>query len=74
MVQEVGTPGWIERLMMYAGLPGVGALGGSPIWEDGRLQHVGIAFENVGYPGHIYRGFAGYWNGYPIIVPSQGTT
>ena len=61
---EVVTPNWIERLAMYAGLPGVGAVGGRLIWEDGRLQHVGIAFENVGYPGHIYRGFAGGWHGY----------
>jgi GT2 family glycosyltransferase len=61
---EVVTPNWLERMVMYAGLPGVGAVGGRLIWEDGRLQHVGITFENVGYPGHIYRGFAGDWNGY----------
>ncbi len=65
---EVVTPNWIERLAMYAGLPGVGAVGSRLIWEDGRLQHVGIAFENVGYPGHIYRGFANQWNGYSNSV------
>jgi GT2 family glycosyltransferase len=65
---EVVTPNWLERLAMYAGLPGVGAVGGRLIWEDGRLQHVGIAFENVGYPGHIYRGFAGEWHGYSNSV------
>jgi GT2 family glycosyltransferase len=65
---EVVTPNWLERMAMYAGLPGVGAVGGRLIWEDGRLQHVGIAFENVGYPGHIYRGFAGEWNGYSNSV------
>jgi GT2 family glycosyltransferase len=61
---EVVTPDWIERLVMYAGLPGVGAVGGRLLWEDGRIQHAGIAFENVGYPGHIYRGFARDWHGY----------
>jgi GT2 family glycosyltransferase len=61
---EVVTPSWLERMVMYASLPGVGAVGGRLIWEDGRLQHAGIAFENVGYPGHIYRGFAGEWHGY----------
>jgi GT2 family glycosyltransferase len=61
---EVVTPDWIERLVMYAELPGVGAVGGRLIWEDGRLQHVGVLFENVGYPGHIYRGFSGGYNGY----------
>ncbi len=61
---EVITPNWIERMAMYATMPGVGAVGGRLIWEDGRLQHVGIVFENTGYPGHIYRGFARDWGGY----------
>jgi O-antigen biosynthesis protein len=61
---EVITPDWIERLVMYAGLADVGAVGGRLIWEDGRLQHVGIVFENLGFPGHPYRGFARDWNGY----------
>jgi O-antigen biosynthesis protein len=65
---EVVTPNWLERMVMYAGLPGIGAVGGRLVWEDGRLQHVGITFENVGYPGHIYRGFAGDWNGYSNSV------
>lgn len=61
---EVVTPDWIERLVMYAQIPGVGAVGGRLIWEDGRLQHVGVLFENLGYPGHQYRGFSGAYNGY----------
>jgi GT2 family glycosyltransferase len=61
---EVVTPNWIERLVMYAGLPGVGAVGARLLWEDGRIQHAGIVFENAGFPGHIYRGFAREWNGY----------
>jgi GT2 family glycosyltransferase len=65
---EVITPDWIERLVMYAGLPGVGAVGGKLLWEDGRIQHAGVLFENLGYPGHIYRGFARDWNGYSNSV------
>jgi GT2 family glycosyltransferase len=61
---EVVTPDWIERLVMYAAIPEVGVVGGRLIWEDGRLQHVGVLFENVGYPGHPYRGFSGGYNGY----------
>jgi GT2 family glycosyltransferase len=61
---EVVTPDWIERLVMYAGLPGVGAVGGRLLWEDGRIQHAGIVYENAGFPGHIYRGFAREWHGY----------
>lgn len=61
---EVVAPDWIERMAMYAGMPGVGAVGARLILEDGRLQHAGILFENGGYPGHIYHGFAREFNGY----------
>jgi len=61
---EVLTADWIERLAMYSSLPEVGAVGGRLLWEDGRLQHAGVLFENGGYPGHIYRGFGGEFGGY----------
>jgi O-antigen biosynthesis protein len=61
---EVLTPDWIERLVMYSGLADVGAVGARLLWEDGRLQHAGVLFENGGYPGHIYRGFSRQFNGY----------
>jgi len=60
---EVATPNWIERMVMYSGLPEVGAVGGRLLWEDGRLQHVGVRFEN-GLPGHPHRGFSGEFRGY----------
>jgi GT2 family glycosyltransferase len=60
---EVVTPDWIERMVMYSGLAEIGAAGGRLIWEDGRLQHVGVEFEG-GLPGHPYRGFAGEFPGY----------
>jgi GT2 family glycosyltransferase len=56
---EVVTPNWIERLLMYAERPEIGAVGARLWWQDGRLQHAGILFENGGYPGHIYYGFSG---------------
>ena len=56
---EVITPNWIERMLMYAERPEVGVVGGRLWWQDGRLQHAGILFENGGYPGHIYYGFPG---------------
>lgn len=60
---EVSTPDWIERMVMYSEIPGVGAVGGRLLLEDGRLQHVGIGFEN-GLPGHPHYGFAGDYAGY----------
>jgi O-antigen biosynthesis protein len=56
---EVVTPNWIERLVMYARRPEIGAIGGRLWWQDGRVQHAGILFENGGYPGHIYYGYPG---------------
>jgi GT2 family glycosyltransferase len=61
---EVVTPDWLERLTMYSQIPEVGAVGARLLWEDGRLQHAGVLFENGGYPGHVYRGFGGEFGGY----------
>jgi GT2 family glycosyltransferase len=60
---EVATPDWIERLVMYSDLEGVGAVGGRLLLEDGRLQHGGVGFEG-GLPGHPYYGWAGDAAGY----------
>jgi GT2 family glycosyltransferase len=65
---EVVTPDWLERLVMYSAHGGIGAVGGRLIWEDGRLQHVGVLFENGGFPGHPYRGFPGDFAGYSNSV------
>jgi GT2 family glycosyltransferase len=60
---EIATPNWIERMVMYSQVPEIGAVGGRLVWEDGRLQHVVVRFED-GLPGHLYRGFAGDFRGY----------
>jgi GT2 family glycosyltransferase len=58
---EVGTPNWIERMVMYSSISEVGAVGGLLLLEDGRIQHAGVGFEG-GLPGHPYYG-------YPRTVP-----
>jgi GT2 family glycosyltransferase len=60
---EIVTPDWIERLVMYADRPDIGAVGCRLQFEDGRLQHAGVLFNN-GKPGHLYRGFSGEFTGY----------
>jgi GT2 family glycosyltransferase len=65
---EVIAPDWLERMVMYSGHPGIGAVGGRLLWEDGRLQHVGVLFENGGYPGHPYHGFSRDFGGYSNCV------
>ncbi len=64
---EVTTPNWIERMVMYAELDGVGTVGGRLLFGDSRLQHTGIAFDS-GLPGHHYYGFGGDYRGYANAV------
>jgi GT2 family glycosyltransferase len=60
---EVLTPDWIERMVMYSGHAGIGAVGAQLRWEDDRVQHAGVVLER-GLPGHIYRGAGGELSGY----------
>lgn len=54
---------WLDRMVMYSAHEGIGAVGGRLLWGDGRLQHVGVGFDD-GLPGHTYRGFRGEFRGY----------
>jgi O-antigen biosynthesis protein len=60
---EVITPDWIERMVMYSGHTGIGAVGAQLRWEDERVQHAGVVLEG-GLPGHVYRGAGGELSGY----------
>ena len=64
---EVVTPDWLERMVMYSQMDGIGAVGGRLLWEDGRLQHVGIRFHE-GLPGHPHYGFSREYRGYGNAV------
>ncbi|MGB3410141.1 MAG: glycosyltransferase [Microthrixaceae bacterium] len=68
------TPEWIESLLMYATLDGVGAVGPKLLFEDGRVQHAGLSTCIPGSgPVHLYRGFArsniGYFS--TLRIPSN---
>jgi GT2 family glycosyltransferase len=64
---EVATPNWIERMVMYSQVEGVGAVGGLLLLEDGRIQHAGVGFEG-GLPGHPYYGYPRDVPGYANAV------
>ncbi|MGN6258488.1 MAG: glycosyltransferase family 2 protein [Solirubrobacterales bacterium] len=64
---EVATPNWIERMVMHSAMPGIGAVGGRLLLEDGRLQHAGVGFEG-GLPGHPYYGYPNDGPGYANAV------
>ena len=68
---EVATPDWIGRMVMYSQIPEVGAVGGRLVLEDGRLQHIGVRFED-GLPGHPYHGFDSDFAGYANSVRVAG--
>jgi GT2 family glycosyltransferase len=52
------TPGWLEKMLELAtGEPQVGIVGSKLLFPDGRIQHIGVAFDEGKNPGHIYRGF-----------------
>ncbi len=55
---EVISPDWIEAMLSLAQDPGVGAVGAKLYFEDGKIQHAGVAFWN-GLPDHIRRGYGG---------------
>ncbi len=64
---EVATPDWLERMVMYSDLEGIGAVGGKLVLQDGRLQHVGVRFEH-GLPGHPFHGYRNDYRGYGNAV------
>ncbi len=51
---EVIEPRWLERMVSVAQDPAVGAVGAQLLFEDGRIQHVGIAPDDTGYPIHVF--------------------
>lgn len=59
---EVVTPDWIERLVLWMSIDGVGAVGCCLEYPDGRIQHAGV-FSRNGEPSHRYAGFSADANG-----------
>lgn len=64
---EVATPDWLERMVMYSSLDGIGAVGAKLVLQDGRLQHAGVRFEK-GLPGHPFHGYRGEYRAYGNAV------
>lgn len=61
---EVTEPDWIERLLLYAGLPGVGAVGPTLIHPDGRVSAAGFAIGLYDPAVPAMRGFEAGGDGY----------
>jgi GT2 family glycosyltransferase len=52
---RVIAPEWLDELIGYAQLPGVGAVGAKLLYEDGRIQHAGVILGVHGLAGHAFQ-------------------
>ena len=53
------TPGWLENMLALAVKDDqIGIVGCRLLFPNGRIQHIGIAFDEKKNPRHIYRGFS----------------
>jgi GT2 family glycosyltransferase len=50
---KVISPDWIEQMLQYSQLPGVGAVGAKLLFPNRRIQHAGIVLL-MANPGHAY--------------------
>ncbi|MGO8689844.1 MAG: glycosyltransferase [Thermoguttaceae bacterium] len=62
---QVLEPRWLSRMMGFAQMPGVGAVGARLLFPDGRLQHAGIVHGLFrGLIGHAFKFFPPWDRGY----------
>jgi GT2 family glycosyltransferase len=61
---EVVEPDWIEQLLLFAELPGVGAVGPTLIHPDGRVSAAGVAIGLSDPATRVMQGFEADRDGY----------
>ena len=61
---EALEPDWIEQLLLYAEMPGVGAVGPTLTRPDGRVDSAGYAIGLYDPASPVMRGFPGDADGY----------
>ncbi len=66
---EVVEPDWIERLLLHAGLPRVGAVGPLLVRPDGLVDQAGVAIGLRDPAGPMLTGFPGDGDGYYGSLP-----
>jgi len=49
------APEWLDELLGYGRLPGVGAVGAKLLYPDGRIQHAGVVLGIHGLTGHAFQ-------------------
>jgi GT2 family glycosyltransferase len=49
------SPEWLDEMVGYGRLPGVGAVGAKLLYPDGRIQHAGVILGTHGLTGHAFQ-------------------
>ncbi len=49
---EIISPDWIEQMLIYCKMPGVGIVGGKLFFHDQRIQHAGVIVTMDKKPAH----------------------
>jgi GT2 family glycosyltransferase len=53
------TPGWLQKMLRLAESEAqVGIVGSKLLFPNGRIQHIGVVFDQNKNPRHIYRGLS----------------
>lgn len=50
------SPEWLDEMLGFGMMPGVGAVGAKLLYADGRLQHAGVILGTHGLTGHAFQG------------------
>jgi GT2 family glycosyltransferase len=61
---EVVSPDWLDQLLGWAALPGVGAVGARLWYGNQTLQHAGVVLGIGDVAGHLHRHLSGHEPGY----------
>ena len=51
---EVIEPRWLERMVGVAQDPTIGAVGAKLLFEDSRIQHLGVVHNDIWQPAHAF--------------------
>ncbi len=63
---EIIEADWLKRMVGFARLPNVGAVGAKLLYPDQRIQHLGVVMGHEALTGHY---FQGEWNEADVMGP-----
>jgi len=53
---EIVQADWLRRMVGFARMDGVGAVGAKLLYPDGRIQHLGVVMGHEALTGHYFQG------------------